>query len=129
MAEHQVGAIARAIADIYGARNGGGTLCCTLEAVNADGMDVSIQVTADSVNLAPYPHADEPLSRLELSGALEGIDDMPLELIDWDANAFATIGTLGNDPAEIARLIDRIFVKVLACTPTYPFKASIEDLS
>jgi len=53
MAEEQVGAIREALADIYGEKNEGGLLCCTLEAVNADGMDVSIQVMAETINLAP----------------------------------------------------------------------------
>lgn len=129
MAERHVAAIAAAIAGIYGDKNPDGMLCCTLEAVNADGIDVSIQVMADSLNLAPYPHAVEPLTRLELSGALEELQDMRLDVIDWDANAFATIGTIGNEPAMMARLIDQIFLKLLRCPSYYAFKAATEDLS
>lgn len=129
MAGQQVGAIEAAIADIYDERNEGGTLCCTLETVNADGIDVSIQVTADSINLTPYPHAEEPLTRLELSGALDELQELRLDLVDWDANAFATVGTSGNPRADIARLIDQTFLKVLGCPPSYALKVSTEDLS
>ncbi len=129
MPQPQIDAIIAAIADIYGAPNEGGMLCCTLEAVNADGTDVSIQVMADSINLAPYPYAEEPLTRLELSGALEGLEDMELELIDWDANAFATVGTAGNEPADIARLVDETFTKVLGCDAAYAPRAILDDLS
>jgi len=123
------GAIGAAIADIYGGRNEGGMLCCTLQAVNAEGVDVSIQVMADSISLAPYPHAEEPVTRLQISGALDGLEDMELELVDWDANAFATVGTAGNAPALVARLIDGTFLRVLGCAPDYAFEASTEDLS
>lgn len=129
MSGRQADAIATAIADIYGERNEGGMLCCTLEAVNADGIDVSIQVMADSINLTPYPHAEEPLTRLELSGALDELQDLQLDLVDWDANAFATVGTGGNQPEEIAKLIDQAFLKVLGCPPSYALKVSTEDLS
>jgi hypothetical protein len=128
MGQRQVDTIVAAIADIYGARNESGMLCCTLEAVNADGIDVSIQVMADSVNLSPYPYAEDPLTRLELSGALEGLEDMDLELVDWDANAFATVGTAGNEPADVARLVDETFTKVPGCDAGYMPTASTEDL-
>lgn len=127
MSRVQVGAIATAIADIYGEKNEGGMLCCTLDVVNADGIDVSIQVMAESINLAPYPHTDEPLTRLQLSGALATLEDLELELVDWDANAFATVGTGGNSPQNIARLVDETFVKVMGCSPDYTFRASTED--
>ncbi|WP_289294719.1 hypothetical protein [uncultured Reyranella sp.] len=129
MPERQMQAIGQALADIYGEKNEGGLLCCTLEAVNADGMDVSIQVMAETINLAPYPFAEDPLTRLELSGAVETLEHVALDLVDWDANAFATVGTSGNDPIDIARLIDRTFVKVLRCAPDYTLKASTEDLA
>ncbi len=128
MAEEQMGAIREALADIYGEKNEDGLLCCTLEAVNADGMDVSIQVMAETINLAPYPFAEDPLTRFELSGALDTLESVALDLIDWDANAFATVGTSGNDPADIARLIDQTFVRVLGCSPGYTLTASTEDL-
>jgi hypothetical protein len=128
MGARQVGAIAAAIADIYGEKNEAGMLCCTLDAVNADGVDVSIQVMADSINLAPYPYADEPLTRLQLSGALEALQDIELELIDWDANAFATVGTGGNAPDDVARLVHETFTKVMGCAPDYTFEASTENL-
>lgn len=127
MRRDQVGAIATAIADIYGEKNESGMLCCTLDVVNADGIDVSIQVMAETINLAPYPHADEPLARLQLSGALETLEDLELELVDWDANAFATVGTSGNSPQDIARLVDETFIKVMGCSPDYTFRVSTED--
>ncbi len=128
MAQRQVEAIVAAIADIYGMPNESGMLCCTLEAVNAGGTDVSIQVTADSINIAPYPYSEEPLTRLELSGALEELGDMELELVDWDANTFATVGTSGNEPANVARLVDETFTKVLGCDVGNVPQASTEDL-
>lgn len=128
MSHGQAEAIASAIEDIYSEKNEGGMLCCTLDAVNADGMDVSIQVMAETINLAPYPYADDPLSRLELSGALETLHDLDLVLVDWDANAFATIGTSGNRPDAVARLVDKTFLNVMGCTPGYIIKASTEDL-
>ena len=128
MAQRQLEAIVAAIADIYGMPNESGMLCCTLEAVNAGGTDVSIQVMADSINILPYPYGEEPLTRLELSGALEELEDMELELVDWDANAFATVGTSGNEPADVARLVDETFTKVLGCNVGYEPKASTEDL-
>jgi hypothetical protein len=128
MSHGQAEAIATAIKDIYSEKNEGGMLCCTLDAVNADGMDVSIQVMAETINLAPYPYADDPLSRLELSGTLETLHDPDLVLVDWDANAFATIGTSGNRPDAVAQLVDRTFLKVMGCTPDYVIKASTEDL-
>lgn len=127
MAQRQVEAIVAAIADIYGLPNESGMLCCTLEAVNAGGTDVSIQVMADSINISPYPYNEEPLTRLELSGALEELEDMDLELVDWDANAFATVGTAGNEPADVARLVDETFTKVLGCDAGYEPKHSTED--
>ena len=128
MGQRQVETITAAIGDIYGAANEGGMLCCTLEAVNADGIDVSIQVMADSINISPYPYADEPLTRLQLSGALEELDEMELELVDWDANAFATVGTGGNDIDDVARLVDETFTKVLGCEAGYAPRATTEDL-
>lgn len=127
MAQRQLEAIVAAIADIYGLPNESGMLCCTIEAVNAGGTDVSIQVMADSINISPYPYSEEPLTRLELSGALEELEDMELELVDWDANAFATVGTAGNEPADVARLVDETFTKVLGCNAGYELRASTED--
>ncbi|NDH63847.1 MAG: hypothetical protein EBY18_19885 [Alphaproteobacteria bacterium] len=128
MPQRQLEVITAALADIYGAPNESGMLCCTLEAVNAGGSDVSIQVMADSISISPYPYAEEPLTRLELNGALETLEDMDLELVDWDANAFATVGTAGNEPADVARLVDETFTKVLGCDASYAPRASTEDL-
>ena len=126
MAQRQLEAIVAAIADIYGVPNKSGMLCCTMEAVNAGGTDVSIQVMADSINISPYPYSEEPLTRLELSGALEELEDM--ELVDWDANAFATVGAAGNEPMDVARLVDETFTKVLGCDAGYEPRATTEDL-
>ena len=93
--------------------------------MNAGGTDVSIQVMADSINISPYPYSEEPLTRLELSGALEALEDMELELVDWDANAFATAG---NAPVDVARLVDETFTKVLGCDAAYEPRATTEDL-
>ena len=128
MPQRQLDAIVAAIADIYGQSNESGMLCCTIEAVNAGGTDVSIQVMADSINISPYPYHEEPLTRLELSGAMEGLEEMELELVDWDANAFATVGTAGNEPVDVARLVDETFTKVLGCDAAYDPRASTEDL-
>jgi hypothetical protein len=128
MSHDQADAIAVAIGDLYSDKNEGGMLCCTLEAVNADGLDVSIQVMAETINLAPYPYVDDPLTRLELSGALETLHDLDLVLVDWDANAFATVGTSGSKPDMVAQLVDKTFLKVMGCSPGYTFKVSTEDL-
>lgn len=43
MAQRQLETIVAAIADIYGVPNESGMLCCTIEAVNAGGTDVSVR--------------------------------------------------------------------------------------
>jgi len=67
MGYRQEKAIGAAIVAIFSERNSG-TLCCTIETVNAEGQDVAIQVMQDSINIAPYPFGEEPLSRLERNG-------------------------------------------------------------
>lgn len=129
MADERTGAIGKSLAEIYGEKDEGGLLCCTFETVNSDGMDVSIQVMAETINLSPYPFAEDPLTRLELSGAMDSLAHVELDLVDWDANAFATVGTSGNDPADVALLIDRVFVKLLGCAPDYTLTASMDDLA
>jgi hypothetical protein len=116
-----------AIADVFGEANEG-LLCCTIETVNADGQDVSIQVMQDSINISPYPFAEDPVTRLQLGGVLEHLDDPELETVDWDANAFATVGTGELEPDQIAELVDLVFVKLLSCDTDYTVKAATEDL-
>ena len=41
----------------------GASLCCTIEARNAAGEDVSIQVMQETINISPYAHDDDPLER------------------------------------------------------------------
>jgi hypothetical protein len=117
-----------AIAEVFGAENEG-MLCCTLETVNADGQDVSIQVMQDSINIAPYPFTDDPLTRLQIAGVMEAFDDPEFETVDWDANAFATLGFGELEHEQVAELVDLVFVKVLSCVDgDYALKASTEDL-
>jgi len=118
-----------AIASIFGEENEG-MLCCTLEAENADGQDVSIQVMQDAINISPYPFKDDPLERLEASGILEALDEPELETVDWDANIFATIGTGDLDISEVAELVDLVFVKLLSCeSATYDIKVTTDDMA
>jgi len=117
-----------AIAGIFSEENEGG-LCCTIETVNADGQDVSVQVMQDSINISPYPFTDDPVTRLQLSGVLEELEDPELETVDWDANAFATVGTGDLEDSQVAELVDLVFVKLLGCdSTTYDIKAETEDL-
>ena len=128
MGLQQQRAIAKAIKPIFDAENGGG-LCCTLETVNDDGVDVSIQVMQDSINIAPYPYHEEPLTRMALNGVLRKLDDPVLEVVDWDANAFATVGTSALGAEEVAELVDLTFVKLLSCDDeSYAINATTEDL-
>jgi hypothetical protein len=121
--------IRAAIARVFSNENEGG-LCCTIETVNADGKDVSIQVMQDSINISPYLYADDPVTRLQLNGVLDELDDEPeFETVDWDANAFATVGIGAMDMDDVAELVDLVFVKVLACDDAaYAVKATTEDL-
>jgi hypothetical protein len=99
-----------------------------IEAVNAEEEDVSVQVLADSINISPYDYGDEPLPRLKASGALDELS-MELTLVDWEADTFATIGIEGNETADVALLVDRIFTRLLGCDDAdYTPIASIEDL-
>src|SRR5260370_1405719 len=63
MGHRQEIAIGAAIVPIFSARNSG-TLCCTIETVNAEGQDVAIQVMHDSINIAPHPFYRPPPTRL-----------------------------------------------------------------
>ena len=129
MGQRQQEAIATAITELMTSGESGEMLCCTLEAQNAAGEDVAIQVMQDSVNITPYAHGDDPLDRLEQCGATEGVDDISLELVDWEAGKFATIGIDDLEVADVARLVDQIFTRLLGCNEsTYIPAATVEDL-
>ena len=128
MGQRQEKAIGAAIGAIFSERNGGG-LCCTIETVNADGQDVAIQVMQHSINIAPYPFSEEPLSRLERNGVMPRLGDPELELVDWDTNIYAQVGTGALDARKVAELVDLTFVKLLSCDDaSYAITASTEDL-
>jgi hypothetical protein len=128
MSERQEQEIGEAIENVFDEDNEGG-LCCTIEAVNGQGQNMAIQVMQDSINIAPYPFQDDPLERLRESGALEELADSDVELVEWKASQFATLGIDGLDAEEVASLLDRIFVKVLACDDqAYAIDAKTEDL-
>jgi hypothetical protein len=76
----------------------------------------------------PYVHSDEPLARLQACGATKGLD-ADLELLDWGAGVFATVGIDELDDADVAQLIDQVFVRLLGCDDaSYQISASTEDL-
>jgi hypothetical protein len=129
MGQRQQEAIATAITELMTSGESGEMLCCTLEAQSASGEAVAIQVMQDSVNITPYPHDDDPLNRLEQCGATEGVDNVDLELVDWEAGKFATIGIDELEVADVARLVDQIFTRLLGCNDsTYFPTANVEDL-
>jgi hypothetical protein len=128
MSSKQETEIKTGIAQIFSDENAGG-LCCTLESVDRAGNDVSIQVMQDSINIAPYPSAEEPLVALEKSGVLAELDDPELEVMEWAVNAYATVGIGEMDEDEVATLVDLVFVKLLACNDAaYEITATTEDL-
>ena len=129
MGQRQQEAIATAITELMTSGESGEMLCCTLEAQSAFGAAVAIQVMQDSVNVTPYAHGDDPLDRLEQCGATQGLDDADLELVDWEAGKFATIGIDGLEVADVARLVDQIFTRLLDCNDaSYVAAATVEDL-
>ena len=128
MGHRQEKAIGVAIRRVFSNRNRG-SLCCTIETVNADGKDVAIQVLQDSINISPYPFSEDPLSRMERDGVMLELGDPELELVDWDTNIYAQVGTGALDEHKVAELIDLTFVKLLACDDaSYAIKVSTEDL-
>ena len=128
MGRRQEKAIGAAIVPILSARNGG-WLCCTIETVNSEGKDVAIQVLQNSINIAPYPFSEDPLSRMERNGVMRELGDPELELVDWDTNIYAQVGTDALDARKVAELVDLTFVKLLACDDaSYAITVSTEDL-
>ncbi len=128
MGQHQQLAIVEAIADVMTSGEEGETLCCTLDSHDGEGNEVSIEVMQDSINITPYAYSDDPLERLETCGALEDLEDLDLEVVDWEAESYALIGIEGLELAEVAQLVDRIFIKLLGCNENYSPSASTEDV-
>jgi len=128
MGHRQERAIDAAIRSILNSRSSA-RLCCTIETVNSEGKDVAIQVLQDSINIAPYPYSEEPLSRLERNGVMLELGDPDLELVDWDTNVHAQVSTAALDARKVAELVDLTFVKLLACDDAdYAITVSLEDL-
>ena len=129
MGHRQERAIGAAIVPLFSGRNRGSRLCCTIETINSEGKDVAIQVLQHSINIAPYPFSDDPLSRMERNGVMFELGDPELELVDWDTNIYAQVGTATLDARKVAELIDLTFVKLLACDDSsYAITISTEDL-
>jgi hypothetical protein len=128
MGQHQQIAIAEAIADLMTSGEKGETLCCTLDTHDGEGNEVSVQVMQDSINISPYAYSDDPLERLETCGALEDLEDLDLDLVDWEAGTYATIGIEELELVDVAQLVDKVFIKLLGCDENYSPSASTEDL-
>lgn len=129
MAQSQRDAIAEAIDEVMTADGDAAEgLCCTMEATNARGESVTIQVMQDSLNISPYDFTEEPLGQLAACGATDGLD-AELELVDWNPGVYATLGTDGLQPEQVAQLVDQVFVQLLGCDEeNYKISASTEDL-
>jgi hypothetical protein len=128
MGLRQEKAIGAAIGPVLSGRNRG-WLCCTIETVNSEGKDVAIQVLQNSINIAPYPFSEDPLSRMERDGVMLELGDPDLILVDWDTNIYAQVGTDALDARKVAELVDLTFVKLLACDDaSYAITVSTEDL-
>jgi hypothetical protein len=128
MGQRQERAIGAAIVPILSGRRGG-RMCCTIETVNSEGKDVAIQVLRNSINIAPYPFSEDPLSRMERNGVMQELGDPDLKLVDWDTNIYAQVGIDALDAREVAELVDLTFVKLLACDDSdYAITVSTEDL-
>ncbi len=126
--QRQREAIAAAIGEVMNAEEGT-MLCCTIEARNAPGDEVAVQVMQDSINISPYAHEDDPLERLASCGATAGLDDADLEVVDWEAGKYATLGVGDVAPANVALLVDQVFTRLLGCDDAaYAPSASTEDL-
>ena len=129
MAQAQRGEIEAAIAELMTAGEAGAGLCCTIEARNAAGEDVSIQVMQGSINISPYAHDDDPLERLESCGATDDLVDDKLDVLEWEPGTYATIAIEGLAVADVAQLVDQVFTRLLGCDDaSYAPSASTEDL-
>lgn len=129
MAQRQREAIAAAISEVMASGGEDSTLCCTIEARNAEGDDVSIQVMQDSINISPYAHDDDPLERLESCGATDDLEDDKLDVLEWEPGTYATIGVEGLAVADVAQLVDQVFTRLLGCDDeSYGPAATTEDL-
>src|SRR4051812_48253516 len=70
--------------------------CCTITALDSAGAPVWVQVLAGSVNLL-YPYASDPIERLRISSVRSPLG---LELIEWQAETFATFALPTTTPRE-----------------------------
>jgi len=101
------------------------THCCTFEAQNIDGAPVWIQVLTGTVNMH-YPFATDPVEQLRTGGV-----QIPngLELLEWEANSFATFSLSRISADELASFVDQLFTEVLGCDDAaYQPRAVIEAL-
>jgi hypothetical protein len=100
-------------------------LCANFDSQNSVGDDVWIQVFAGTVNTM-YPFSDEPLQRVRSIGVKVPAG---VELIEWEANGFATFGVEGVAARDQAAFVDLLFVRLLACVEgVYEIVTTIEDL-
>jgi hypothetical protein len=100
-------------------------LCATFTARNRAGDEVWIQVLAGNINMA-YPFTDDPVARFRHADAF---GPLKADLIDWQADTYATWETLGIAPRDVAFLVDRFFTTVLDCDDaTYAPTVAMEDL-
>lgn len=101
------------------------TSCCTLEAKTPSGAAVWVQAMPGTVNMA-YPLDAEPLGLLGGRGVRGPAD---IYLVEWAAGQYATFGFGDLTPADHARFIDELFVKVLGCDDAgYELTTVIEPL-
>ena len=129
MAQSQRAAIAETIDELMTADSDAAEgLCCTIEATNAVGEPVTIQVMRDSLNISPYGFTEEPLSQLEICGATDGLD-ADLGVIDWNAGVYATLGIDRLQPGQVVQLVDQVSIRLAGCDEeNYTISASTEDL-
>jgi hypothetical protein len=60
---------------------------------------------------------------------MQELGDPDLELVDWDTNIYAQVGTGALDARKVAELVDLTFVKLLECDDaSYAITVSTEDL-
>lgn len=97
--------------------------CATFEVTGAP--ELWVQYTVNTVNSA-YNRTHDPMETLRQLG-LDTL--LGLALCEWQPELFVTFT---HDPAattrEIARFIDGVFVKLLACDAEYSLDVSIENL-